>query len=74
MRTPLSTAATAITEITRPDIPALVSRVKAGGQILLSGLLVEQEAALTQELDHLGLRVRSRREAEGWVALQTRRK
>lgn len=53
----------------RPDLPELVQSVKPTGQVLLSGILVEQEAELVAELAELGLRYRSRLGAEGWVAL-----
>lgn len=54
----------------RPDLPKLVQAVIPTGQVLLSGILVEQETDLLAEIAELGLRYRSRLEAEGWVALR----
>lgn len=57
----------------RPDLPELVQTVIPTGQVLLSGILVEQEAELLAGLAQLGLQFRSRLEAEGWVALHMER-
>lgn len=57
----------------RPDLPKLVQSVTPTGQVLLSGILVEQETELLAELAELGLRYRSRLGAEGWVALHMER-
>ena len=62
--------ANVIPPLLRPDLPLLVNTVKVGGRVLLSGILIEQELTLTEELKILGLRVQSRSQAEGWVALQ----
>ena len=52
-----------------PDLPDLVQSVIPAGRVLLSGILVEQEAKLLAELADLGLGFRARLAAEGWVAL-----
>jgi ribosomal protein L11 methyltransferase len=53
----------------RSGLPRMVEAVKSGGAVLLSGILVDQEFDYLKELAALGLRRKSRLEAQGWVAL-----
>ena len=42
----------------------------AGARLLLSGLLVDQQAEIVERFSHLGLALARRREQDGWVALE----
>ncbi len=48
----------------------LVSRACSGARLLLSGILIEQEAEITEQLSDLSLVCVGRREEEGWVAMK----
>ncbi|MDF0673440.1 MAG: 50S ribosomal protein L11 methyltransferase [Nitrospira sp.] len=48
----------------------LASRACSGARLLLSGILIEQEAEITEQLSNLGLVCVGRREEEGWVAMK----
>ncbi len=47
----------------------LARYASSGARLILSGLLVEQEAEVLERLSDFGLACMGRREAEGWVAL-----
>ena len=52
-----------------PLLPELRDRLAAGGELVLSGLLAAQEAAVVRELEELGLRVLGRRSLGEWTGL-----
>jgi len=51
----------------------LTSYLAPGGTIILSGLLVSQEAIIRTSVQNAGLTVQERLVAEGWVSLAVRR-
>jgi ribosomal protein L11 methyltransferase len=53
--------------------PHIVGALKPGGALWLSGLLVEQERAITAAYAQLGLVVTGRETCEGWLRLDLRR-
>jgi len=53
-----------------PLVPQLRARLAAGGLMVLSGLLVAQEAVVGRELVSHGLRLRSRRVLGEWLGLE----
>jgi ribosomal protein L11 methyltransferase len=52
------------------ELPAVVSHLAPGGELISSGLLAEQEAAFLAILSRLGLEPTGRRTAGEWVALR----
>jgi len=55
------------------EAPDVVSRLRVGGQLLVSGLLAKEARAVLTSLGALGLRLDSRREAGEWCSLRLRR-
>jgi ribosomal protein L11 methyltransferase len=56
-------------EVLVPLAPALAARVAAGGTLILSGILVEQAAAVELAYAHAGCTLLAHRDEEGWRAL-----
>lgn len=53
--------------------PRIAGALKPGGKLWLSGLLVEQESAITKAYTALGLRVVGKATLEGWLRLDLER-
>lgn len=55
-------------------MPDLAAALAPGGQLILSGMIAEQEADVTAAAADQGLRIRERRVEEDWVALIAERR
>lgn len=53
-----------------PELPAIVARLAAGGELILSGLLAERSGEVLDQLAPLVLAERSRRISGEWAALR----
>lgn len=57
----------------KPDLADLVCSLRPQAHLLVSGLLIRQEAELVSELEGLGMHPRRRREEDEWLALDLER-
>lgn len=53
-----------------PEMPAILRRLAPGGELILSGILIERGRMVLDRLRGLGYRERERREAGDWVAFR----
>jgi ribosomal protein L11 methyltransferase len=58
-----------LTNVLKKILPSLAQSTKAGGLLLLSGLLVEHEEELTEQAIELGLALQKKGALEGWSSL-----
>lgn len=62
-----------IARILIDNLDALVQPLRAGGDLILSGIITDREAEVMEAFGQRGLQLRERRESGGWVALWMRK-